>query len=79
MLSATPDLSSFNYFETLFHNTVQNTVLLMNKEGTIVTINKAFTDCFGYEPEDIIGRNISILFTEEDQKKGYLKKSYALF
>ena len=70
----TPDLSSFNYFETLFHNTVQNTVLLMDKEGTIIAVNQAFTNCFGYEPEDIVGKNIAILFTDEDQKKGVPEK-----
>ena len=32
--------SSFDYFESLFHNTVENTVLLMDKEGTIMSINE---------------------------------------
>ena len=74
-MSTTPDLfSSFNYFETLFHNTVQNTVLLMDKEGIIIAVNQAFTNCFGYEPKDIIGKNVAILFTEEDQKKGLPEK-----
>jgi len=67
-MPATPDFSSFNYFETLFHNTVQNTVLLMDENGDIVVVNRAFSNSFGYEPEDIIGRNMAILFTEEDKK-----------
>ena len=33
------DLSSFNYFEALFHNTVQNAVLLMDKAGGETTRN----------------------------------------
>src|SRR5258705_9188373 len=69
-----PDLSSFNYFETLFHNTVQNTVLLMDKEGVIIAVNEAFSNSFRYEPNDIIGKNVAILFTEEDQKKGLPEK-----
>ncbi len=65
---------AFDYFESLFRNTVQNTVLLMDKEGIIVAVNQAFTNCFGYEPKDIIGKYMSILFTEEDRKKGLPEK-----
>src|SRR4051812_41531463 len=70
-MQITPDLfSSFNYFETLFHNTVNNTVLLMDQDGTIIAVNQAFTNYFGYEPDDIVGKHIALLFTEEDQRKG---------
>src|SRR5688500_14742704 len=62
--------TSFNYFEALFHNTKQNTVLLMDAEGIITEVNTAFTNCFGYTREEIIGKNLKILFTEEDQQKG---------
>lgn len=61
--------TSFNYFETLFENTKQNTVLLMDDEGTIIEVNAAFINFFGYDREDIIGKNFALLFTEEDQKK----------
>ncbi|MEP6952345.1 MAG: PAS domain-containing sensor histidine kinase [Ginsengibacter sp.] len=73
-MPVTPDFSSFDYFETLFHNTLQNTVLLMDKEGVIIAINQAFTNCFGYEHKDIIGKSVALLFTEEDQKKGKPEK-----
>ena len=74
-MNITPDLlSSFNYFETLFRNTVQNTLLLMDRYGTIVAVNHAFTNYFGYETDDIVGKNISLLFTKEDQKKGLPEK-----
>jgi len=39
----------------------------MDKEGIIITINKAFTSCFGYEESDLKNKHFSILFTEEDQ------------
>ncbi len=71
---STPLHSTFNYFETLFHNTVQNTVLLMDEKGTIVAVNQAFKNCFGYQSEDITGENFSVLFTEEDQQKGKPEK-----
>jgi PAS domain S-box-containing protein len=73
-MTVKPDFSSFNYFETLFHKTIQNTVLLMDKDGVILTVNQAFTNCFGYEPEDISGKNVAILFTKEDQLKGLPEK-----
>ena len=50
--------------------------LLMNEKGVIIAVNKAFTNCFGYEPEDIIGKNAAILFTEEEQKKGAPEKEF---
>jgi PAS domain S-box-containing protein len=69
--------SSFNFFDALFHNTVENSVLLMDEKGCIVKINKAFTNCFGYTEEFLKGKNTSILFTEEDQKKGKPEKEIA--
>ena len=61
---------SFNYFEALFSETEQNTVLLLDEEGIIVQINTAFTKGFGYTDDEIIGKHFRILFTEEDQKTG---------
>src|SRR5688572_16875224 len=58
------------YFATLFKNTARNSFVIMNDEGVIVAINHAFTNSFGYEPGDIIGKNVALLFTEEDQEKG---------
>lgn len=62
--------SSFNYFEALFKNTKQNTILLMDEKGIIKEINSAFTDAFGYSGTEIIDQHTSILFTEEDKNKG---------
>ena len=59
-----------NYFDTLFNNARQNTVLIMDSNGVITSVNDAFCLCFGYERKDILGKNIAVLFTEEDQKKG---------
>lgn len=62
--------SDFDYFEALFHNAKENTVLLIDAAGVITAVNEAFSECFGYTESEIIGRNFSILFTEEDRKKG---------
>jgi PAS domain S-box-containing protein len=42
----------------------------MNTEGDILKVNKAFSEEFGYSNKEIEGKNFSILFTEEDLKKG---------
>ncbi len=41
----------------------------MDTDGIIVQINQAFTTSFGYDPEDILQKSFSVLFTEEDKKK----------
>jgi PAS domain S-box-containing protein len=59
--------SSSKYFEEIFNNAVENTMLLMNDSGIITSVNKAFTDCFGYEENELVGKHFSLLFTAEDQ------------
>lgn len=61
--------TSYNYFESLFNNAVENNVLLMDKNGIIIAINEAFTECFGYNSEDILGKHAKVLFTLEDRER----------
>ena len=75
--STEPLFSSFNFFESFFNNAVENNILLMDSHGKVITINKAFTDCFGYKPDDLKGKNVALLFTEADQKKGKHEKEIA--
>lgn len=60
--------TSFDYFEALYRNTKENTVILINPDGRIAAVNDAFSQCFGYDKKEIEGKNSTILFTEEDQK-----------
>ncbi|MGN6601200.1 MAG: ATP-binding protein [Ginsengibacter sp.] len=64
----------FDFFDSLYGKTKENTVIMMKTDGTITAVNSAFTECFGYQENDIIGKNTAILFTEEDRQKGYPKK-----
>ena len=61
--------SSYNYFESLFNNAVENNVLLMDKDGIIIAINNAFSNCFGYNSEDILGKHARTIFTPEDRER----------
>lgn len=62
--------SSYNYFESLFNYAVENNVLLMDRKGIIIAINSAFTECFGYNSEDVLGNHVRTLFIPEDREKG---------
>jgi len=64
-----PLFTTFNCFKTLFQNTKQNCVMLMDKEGFVTEINTAFTNSFGYTNDEIIGKHFGILFTQEDRKR----------
>ena len=43
-------------------------VVIINKKGTIQTVNKAIIDLFGYDEEDLIGNNVKILMPHEYRK-----------
>ena len=72
-----PLFSSFHFFEALFYNAVENSILLADCNGKIIKINKAFTNCFGYTEEDLKGKSTSVLFTEQDQKEGKPEREIA--
>ncbi len=67
-------LSGNEIFTALFDKAVQNNVLLISKDGTVIGINNAFTECFGYTQKDVEGVYISLFFTEEDREKGKPEK-----
>ncbi|MEO8820697.1 MAG: PAS domain-containing sensor histidine kinase [Ginsengibacter sp.] len=59
----------FDYADALFEKTKENCVIIIETNGIIAAVNPAFTECFGYKPNDIIGKNCDILFTNEDRKE----------
>jgi len=70
-MKAEPDLtfSSFDYYRALFDRPKSNSVLLIDHNGIILETNRAFLMAFGYEREDLVGENFSMLFSESDRKK----------
>ncbi|HEV2483278.1 MAG TPA: ATP-binding protein [Puia sp.] len=63
------DFSSFDYYHALFDNPKKNSVLLLDDEGIILQVNRAFLLSFGYEERDLIGEYFGLLFTVEDREK----------
>ncbi len=61
--------STSNYLKTLFNNKVKNSLVLMDDEGIIIAINPAFTNSFGYEPANIIGKNGSNIIYRRRSKE----------
>ena len=70
--------SSPGYFDALFYNAKQNSVLILDAEGTVISINPAFVKCFGYSENDIIGKNGAVLFTTHDQHKDVFQKEFCI-
>ncbi len=69
--------NSLNYFIPLFFQAKENSVLLLDEEGMVLEVNHAFINIFGYEKEDVCGKNFRMLFTDEDQAKGLPIKEIA--
>jgi PAS domain S-box-containing protein len=66
-----------NYFNSLFHEAKENAVLLLDTDGIILEVNKAFISSFGYERTDVCGNHFEMLFTEEDKAKDRPDKEIA--
>lgn len=48
------------FWETVI-DIIHDGVMMVDPNGTIVSINRAFAEMTGYEPEELIGRNCSVL------------------
>ncbi|MDN3656911.1 PAS domain-containing sensor histidine kinase [Ferruginibacter paludis] len=66
-----------NYFNALFHEAKENAVLLLDTDGIVLEVNKAFISSFGYERDDVCGKHFRMLFTEEDRLKDRPDKEIA--
>ena len=56
-------------FRKLFHNAEKTSMLVLDLKGNILDVNNGFLKTFGYSRNFLIGRNFSLLFTEEDKLK----------
>ncbi len=58
-------IDSKELLETIFLN-INHTVIVTNTEGTIHTANPYIEKVLGFSPDDLIGKNLSLIFTQED-------------
>ncbi|MGA7875650.1 MAG: PocR ligand-binding domain-containing protein [Desulfoferrobacter sp.] len=52
-------------------NSVSDCIVSTNMDGIISIINEAGADMFGYDSEDLIGKSISTLFSDEASQRSY--------
>jgi len=67
-------LESSHFFKIILENATSTSVLILDQTGIVLNINQAFHQHFGYSKSDIIGKNFSILFIEEDLAKNIPQK-----
>ncbi|MDP4528511.1 PAS domain S-box protein [Alkalimonas delamerensis] len=55
-------------------NSLNDAVVTIDAQGTVVSVNPATTKMFGYSPEELLGNNISMLMPEQTARlhDGYL-------
>jgi PAS domain S-box-containing protein len=56
------------FFEYYYNNAEVNSILILDDEGTILDVNRAFTQNFGYDKEEIAGKNFTMLFIQKDKE-----------
>ena len=56
------------FFIDFFKNARENSVIVMEESGNILSVNKGFIKAFGYKQKDLTGKHFRILFTEKDQQ-----------
>ena len=56
-------------------DTAVDSIITIDDHGTMLSVNPATTHTFGYAPEELVGRNISMLMPEPDRSRhdGYLR------
>jgi len=65
--SAALELSEQRYFK-MTEEVQDYAIILLDKDGTILNWNKGAQKIKGYKDEDIIGKNFSIFYLEEDRR-----------
>ncbi len=61
-------LSSKVYTDSIISNMV-DTLIVVDPKGKIKTVNKATLELLGYKEEELIGKDVSLIFTEEEEEE----------
>lgn len=58
------------FFDSYFNHAEINCMVVMECDGTIREVNRAFTKNYGYTTKDLEGKYFDLLFIEKDKKEG---------
>ncbi len=73
--SALPTRMSEQRFQLLIDSVTDYAIYMLDPDGTVVSWNSGARRLKGYEAEEIIGRNFSTFFSEEDRAAGLPRKA----
>ena len=62
-------MNKINFFEHYFNNAQVNAIIIMDANGTVMEVNPAFTNNFGYTTQDLEGKHFRELFNAADKNK----------
>src|SRR3989338_5768680 len=57
-------------YRSLIENIKDYAIFMLDKKGKVTSWDQGGVKLFGYKRNEIIGKNFSILFSEEDLKRG---------
>ena len=60
-------IDTTGFFNDIFKHAKENSVIIMDLEGNILQVNKAFKNAFKYYDKDVTGKHFRLLFTEKDR------------
>lgn len=60
-------LNAEDYFKALYDHSRANAVILMDKDGIVQQVNKAFSEAYGYQNDELKSKHFRLLYTKEDQ------------
>ena len=63
-----------NIYRVIIDEAVDHAIFLLDPSGRVETWNHGAVTIFGYEPDEIIGRSFSALFTPGDRERGLPEK-----
>lgn len=61
-------INTEGFFNEIYKNARENSVIIMDAKGYIVQVSRSFTSAFGYTGKDLVGKHFRMLFTPSDRK-----------
>lgn len=67
LLAQQAKLSKTEALQQAIFDSVQDGIIMIDAQGHIALVNPAFQEIFGYQADEVMGRNVSLLMPEQDR------------